>query len=108
MLVFIAILEALANLASPMASLFKGAMSLWADFHGKTGTDPDAVANDAMGAAQAFVALDKDTEQAIADVTAQLKANHPQADPSHLHALGAMAVGKRLDELKSDAAPKAQ
>lgn len=108
MLAFIAIIEALASLMGPMATLFKDVMSLWADFHGKTGTDPDTTANDAMGAAEAFVALDKDAEQAIADVTAQLKGNHPQADPVHLHALAAMAVQRRTDQLKTDAAPKAQ
>lgn len=108
MSVFIVILSAISGMLGPMATLFQDGLKLWNDYHSKTNTDPDLLANDAIGAAEAFVALDKDAEQAIADVTAQLKANNPSADPVHLHALAAMAVQRRADQLKSDAAPKAQ
>lgn len=86
------IIAAISALAGPAASLFQDVMGLWSSAHSTGAVNMDELSNQAIGAAQAAVALETDIQKQIALVETTLTASNPAAPITQVKAVAAMAV----------------
>lgn len=97
MTILITILNAITGSLTLLEALIAAALKMWNDYHAAGVINPDQLANDATGAAEAAIDLEQDVHKQIALVTSILLTHQPAITIEHATAVAAAAVAVAKD-----------